>query len=77
MRRETLEPANTVPVVTENCLRQPFILHFHTRRWLMEPVRVARSLPDSLRGLRNVALSMTPQCGQTEPRGQRSSSRYS
>ena len=40
MRSDTLEPCITVPVVTENCLRQS--RHFQKRRGVTEPVRVLR-----------------------------------
>ena len=43
LRTLTFVPCRTVPVSTENCLRQD--PHFQTRRWVLAPVRVARDRP--------------------------------
>jgi hypothetical protein len=45
VRTGTLEPWKIISVRTENCLRQVLLLHFQTRRYEREPVRVARDLP--------------------------------
>jgi len=43
VRRDTFVPWKTVPVSTENCLRQE--KHRHTRRMVAAPVRVLRDSP--------------------------------
>ena len=43
MRNGAFVPWNTVPVIAENCLRQPW--QRHTRRSLIAPVRVFRDTP--------------------------------